>query len=54
VRQGDLYTQLGRFDEAERAIHEALRIRRALGDAAGLSVVKITPIEMEIDPSMFR
>ncbi|NIN01312.1 MAG: tetratricopeptide repeat protein, partial [candidate division Zixibacteria bacterium] len=34
---GDLYTQLGRFDEAERALREALAIRRSLSDAAGES-----------------
>lgn len=35
VRQGDLYTQLGRFEDAERALGEALRRREALDDEAG-------------------
>lgn len=36
-RQGELYAELGHFDEAERALDAALHIRRALSDAAGES-----------------
>jgi tetratricopeptide (TPR) repeat protein/class 3 adenylate cyclase len=35
VRQGDLFTQLGRFEEADRALQEALVIRRGLLDKNG-------------------
>jgi len=37
VRQGDLYTQLGRFEEAEHALNQALSIRRSLLDRNGES-----------------
>jgi tetratricopeptide (TPR) repeat protein len=37
LRQGELYTHLARFDEAERALSDALAMRRALSDAAGES-----------------
>ncbi len=35
VRQGDLYTLLRRFDDAEAALLRSLEIRRATGDAQG-------------------
>jgi len=35
VRQGDLYTQLGRFDKADHALNQALSIRRGLLDRNG-------------------
>lgn len=35
LRQGDLYTLLRRFDEAEAALERSLRIRRLLGDPVG-------------------
>jgi class 3 adenylate cyclase/tetratricopeptide (TPR) repeat protein len=35
VRQGDLHTQLGRYEDAERALDQALARRQALGDPAG-------------------
>jgi class 3 adenylate cyclase/tetratricopeptide (TPR) repeat protein len=35
VRQGDLHTQLGHYDDAERALGQALARRQALGDPAG-------------------
>jgi predicted ATPase/class 3 adenylate cyclase len=37
MRQGDLYTQLGQYGEAERALHDALRIWRDLSDKVGES-----------------
>jgi len=37
LRQGDLLTQLGRFQEADEALQEALAIRRNLLDASGES-----------------
>ncbi len=39
VRQGDFYTELDRFDDAERVLNEALAIRRELSDATGESYV---------------
>jgi class 3 adenylate cyclase/tetratricopeptide (TPR) repeat protein len=35
VRQGDLHTQLGRYEDAERALGQALARRQALGDPMG-------------------
>lgn len=35
VRQGDLYTQLGRYEDAERALGQALAQRQALQDPVG-------------------
>jgi class 3 adenylate cyclase/tetratricopeptide (TPR) repeat protein len=35
VRQGDLHTQLGRYEDAERALDQALTRRQALGDPVG-------------------
>jgi class 3 adenylate cyclase/tetratricopeptide (TPR) repeat protein len=35
VRQGDLHTQLGRYEDAERALGQALTRRQALGDPVG-------------------
>ncbi len=37
VRQGDLYTQLGRYDEAERFLNNALSNWRTLSDSKGES-----------------
>jgi len=37
LRQGDLYTQLGRFGDVDQALSESLFIRRALSDRAGES-----------------
>jgi predicted ATPase/class 3 adenylate cyclase len=37
LRQGDLLTQLGRFQQADQALQEALSIRRRLLDASGES-----------------
>jgi len=37
VRQGDLYTHLGNFEDAEHALNEALTLRRKLSDAIGES-----------------
>jgi tetratricopeptide (TPR) repeat protein len=37
LRQGDLYTQLGRFDDADHALNQALIIRRQLLDRKGES-----------------
>ena len=37
LRQGDLFTQLGRFEKADHALSEALSIRRELPDPAGES-----------------
>jgi predicted ATPase len=37
MRQGDLYTQLHQYDEAERALDDALRIWRNLSDKVGES-----------------
>src|SRR5690606_3666580 len=34
-RNGDLQTHLGRFDLAEEALQESLRLRRETGDALG-------------------
>jgi serine/threonine protein kinase/tetratricopeptide (TPR) repeat protein len=39
VRQGELGTLLGRFDEAEAALAESLSIRRELGDSDGERIV---------------
>ena len=36
---GDLYTQVGRFEEAEQALEAALHLRRTLADTAGESHV---------------
>ncbi|WP_428264782.1 ATP-binding protein [Haliangium sp.] len=40
VRQGDLFTQLDRFDEAETALYQALTIRHQLDDPAGEALVR--------------
>ncbi|MFH1623858.1 MAG: tetratricopeptide repeat protein [Pseudomonadota bacterium] len=37
VREGDLYTQLGRFDDAEHALSDSLATWRALSDTLGES-----------------
>ncbi|MEP6888678.1 MAG: tetratricopeptide repeat protein [Nitrospirales bacterium] len=37
LRQGDLYTQVGRFEEAGTALEEAITLRQQLGDKAGES-----------------
>jgi predicted ATPase len=39
VRQGDLYTELARFEAAEQVLKEALHLRRTLSDPVGESQV---------------
>ena len=37
MRQGDLYTQIGNYDEAERVLDDAVSNWRSLSDALGES-----------------